>query len=86
MVCRDCLTSEELGAIENDALETSEQLSSCARCGDPRLDDIADIDAPGGWRLVPEGIICPGCVTPEDRQRNIDEMQRAIDTLKGWPS
>jgi hypothetical protein len=88
--CEDCLTNEERGAIEANALDTFVQASVCIRCSrsradletgepvgtsDPRFSD------PEEWVVTDQGVICLNCKTHEDAMVEYSATIAGLDQL-----
>ena len=91
VICPDCLTDEEQGAIEDDALTMETATHTCAGCGTLAPDfadgdpNDADYGDPGrkGWYVVDRGLICPSCVTGEEIIESHEALLRGLSTLRG---
>jgi hypothetical protein len=79
--CESCLTPEEVGAIENDAMEWHGR-ALCLRCGrDPGGSEVTaeELD---DWIVTTDGrTICVGCQTHEDRLADYSRTIAGLDQL-----
>ena len=90
MCCPQCVTVEELAAIQEDVMATAEAVRACGTCGREAPTFDSGIPEDIGWYIVARGdeatLACPDGVTQDERDHAAVESVEALrwqQLLKG---
>lgn len=80
--CPECLTGDELAAIQEDLMAIAEALRACGACGREAPSFDSGIPEDIGWYIVARGddaaLACPDCVTQGERDKAAIESVEAL--------